>query len=83
MKRHANPAWDDRDREQNYHVSLLQDLVRVRGDTLRVLEDTLESCIQNALTWLNAAIINELLTLHYGEPIEIAVSINCPDPQNV
>ena len=22
-------------------------------------------------------------TLHYGEPIEIAVSINCPYPQNV
>ena len=22
-------------------------------------------------------------SLHYGETIEIAVSINCPDPQNV
>ena len=22
-------------------------------------------------------------TLHYGEPIEIAVSMNCPDPETV
>ena len=46
-----------------------------------IFED--RSGIKCSILKVNNNFTNAVKTMHYMEPIEIAVAINCPDPQNV
>ena len=45
------------------------------------MSDSASDSVSDSVSDLVSDSVSE--SVHYGETIEIAVSINCPDPQNV